>query len=222
MQALAREGRDLEAARVQYDIPRILHRVVPERTPDIAERWWERFAELHPEWRLMTHRDPLDPDQFPVTSPHWAKVANGAQLADLVRLEVLLKWGGIYVDQDVEPFRPFDALLPLQAFAAWEDERCVPNAIMGARPDHPAIRECLEAALSVYRRGTWEAGPGVTTKVLPGRSDVLLLPPGSFYDVHYNDPERDSKMLGKPAPWTMARHHFWGSWLPAERQRVPA
>ncbi|HXJ64365.1 MAG TPA: glycosyltransferase [Actinomycetota bacterium] len=222
MQRLAREGRELERSRVDYAIPQILHRVVPEHTPEIAERWWGRFGELHPEWRLMTHRDPLDPQRFPITSPHWPKVANGAQLADLVRLEALLTWGGIYVDQDVEPFRPFDALLPLQAFAAWEDEKVVPNAIMGARPDHPAIRACLDQALRLYRRGTWEAGPGVTTKVLPGRNDVLLLPPGSLYDVHYNDPDRDSRMLAPAPPWSFARHHYWGSWLPKERQRVPA
>jgi hypothetical protein len=222
MQTLVREGRDEERARVQHSIPRILHRVVPEHTPDIAERWWQRFAEIHPDWRLVTHRDPLDPDLFPVTSPHWPRVANGAQLADLVRLEALWRWGGVYVDQDVEPFRSFDPLLPLEAFAAWEDDKVVPNAIMGARPEHPAILACLEAALKVYRRGTWDAGPGVTTKLLPGRSDVLLLPPGSLYDVHYRDPDRDAKMLAPAPPWSFARHHYWGSWLPEERRKVPA
>jgi hypothetical protein len=58
--------------------------------------------------------------------------------------------------------------------------------------------------------------------VLPGRNDVLLLPPGSFYDVHYRDPDRDAKMLAPAPPWSFARHMYWGSWLPVERQRVPA
>ena len=79
-------------------IPRILHRVVPEHSPEVAEQWWSRFGDLHPGWRRMTHRDPLDPADWPITSPHWDKVDSGAQLADLVRLEALYRWGGFYVD----------------------------------------------------------------------------------------------------------------------------
>jgi hypothetical protein len=222
IRALVAEGRELEANRVAHAIPRILHRVVPETPNPVAERWWAAFDQLHPDWRLMTHRDPLEPAEWPLTSPHWDRATSGAQLADLVRLEALLRWGGVYVDQDVEPFRPLDPLLGLEAFAAWEDEKVIPNAVLGARPDHPAIRECLELAIERMRISTWEAGPGTTTKVLAGRDDVLLLPPGSFFPVHYHDPERDEKMAGPVPPWTFARHAYWGSWLPAERQRVPA
>lgn len=216
-----RDEPDDRAAVPDMTIPRILHRVVPERSPAQAEAWWAEFGRIHPEWRLLTHRDPLVPSEWPLTSPHWRKVANGAQLADLVRLEALWHWGGVYVDQDVQPVHSFEPLLPLQAFAAWEDERCVPNAILGARPGHPAIRQCLDLAIKTLRKGTWAAGPGVTTKVLPWRNDVLVLPPQAFYDVHYDDPDRDAKMAGPPLPWSFVRHHYWGSWLAPERQRVP-
>ena len=193
--ALVAEGHEMAQLRSDGRIPRILHRVVPERTPPVAEQWWRRFAELHPGWRMLTHRDPLDPADWPLTSPSWPKVRAGAQLADLVRLEALLRWGGIYLDMDVEPYRSLEPLLGVSAFAAWEDERCVPNAVLGAVPDHPAIRACLELAVERVPRGdVWAAGPGVTTQVLRGRDDVLLLPPGSFYDVHYRDTERDARM----------------------------
>jgi hypothetical protein len=194
---------------------------VPETPNAVAEGWWARFAELHPTWRLMTHRDPLDPADWPLTAPHWSKVTSGAQLADLVRLEALLRWGGVYVDQDVEPFRPLDPLLGAEVVAAWEDEHVIPNAVLGARPDHPAIRECLARCIGLLHKGTWEAGPGVTTRVLGKRDDVLLLPPGSFYPVYYRDPERDAKMQGPVPPWAYVRHAYWGSWLEPERQRVP-
>lgn len=203
-------------------IPRILHRVVPEEPNRQADAWWARFGELHPGWRLMTHRDPLDPRDWPLTSPHWSRVQAGAQLADLVRLEALLRWGGIYVDQDMEPFRSLEPLLSAQVFAAWEDEKVIPNAVLGARPDHPVIRECLTQAIRRMRNGVWAAGPGVTTAVLQRHPDVLILPPGTFYDVHYRDPERDAKMRAAPPPWAFARHHYWGSWLPEERRRIPA
>lgn len=198
-------------------IPRILHRVVPERIDPEAERWWAGFAELHPDWTLMTHRDPLEPAEWPETSAKWGDVENGAQLADLIRLEALWRWGGIYVDEDVEPYRSLEPLLPLSAFAAWEDERTVPNAVMGAVPAHPAIRDCLDLMLARVPGPTWEAGPGVTTAILPGRPDVLLFPPGAFYAVHYRARDRDRAMRDPATrernPWAFVLHHYRGSWL---------
>jgi hypothetical protein len=197
-------------------IPAILHRVVPEIPNPEADGWWARFEEMHPGWELRTHRDPLDPEDWPLTAPHWDKAANGAQFADMIRLEALLRFGGVYVDQDVEPLRPLDPLLYLPAFAAWEDERCVPNAVMGAVPEHPAIRACLDEMLRRIPGETWQAGPGVLTDILPGRDDVLLLPPGSFYAVHYRDPDRDEKMDKfeiREHPWAFVLHRYWGSWL---------
>ena len=73
---------------------------------------------------------------------------------------------------------------------------------------------CLELMISRLPGDTWQSGPGVLTACLPGRSDVLLLPPGSFYPVHYHDPDRDDKLrrLGQATdPWTFAVHHYWGS-----------
>jgi hypothetical protein len=218
IRALVAEGRQIEAARMADAIPRILHRVVPDKTPAVAEAWWERFRSLHPGWRLMTHRDPLDPAEWPLTSPHWAKCASGAQLAGLVRLEALLRFGGVYVDMDVEPFRALDPLLGAEVFAAWEDERVIPDAVLGARPDHHLIRACLTLAISRLRKGAWESGPGVTTKLLRDAPEALLLPPGAFYDVSYQDPERDQKMRGQPAPWSFVRHWYAASWLPADKQ----
>lgn len=201
----------------EIGIPRIFHRVVPENTRLEAEAWWSALQGLHPNWRFMTHRDPLDPAQWPETSKAWHHCRNGASLADLVRLEALWRWGGIYVDSDVEPYRSFEPLQSLQAFAAWEDDKVVPNAVMGARAQHPAIRACIDLALKAVRRGTWDAGPGVTTKILPNRPDVLLLPPGSFYPIHYRDPDRDRKMpdpaTQRTNPWAFGIHHYWGSWL---------
>jgi hypothetical protein len=218
---LVAEGRESEDVPPD-SIPRILHRVVPEKTSAVVEDWWERFGKLHPTWRLMTWRDPLDPADFPMTSGAWGRVKCGAQLADLARLEVLFRYGGVYVDSDMEPFRPLDALLWSHHFAAWEDERTIPNALIGARAGSSLIESALKLALRTMRRSVWEAGPGVTTKLFADRTDVLLLPPGAVYRVHYNDPARDDLMTSlPPAPWEFMRHHYFGSWLPPERRRVP-
>lgn len=199
-------------------IPRILHRTVPADTTAEVEGWWEVFAELHPEWELRTWRDPLDPKDFPTTAPLWDRCATGAQLAGLVRLEVLHRHGGVYVDSDVEPYRALDVLLHLPGFAAWEDARVIPDAVLGFEKGHPAVVEMLERACAAVTdgAGAWESGPGVTTSVLRGRHDVLLLPPGSFFPYHYSDKRRrrhEDHMAAQP--WAFAAHHWAASWVGA-------
>jgi hypothetical protein len=214
MRALQR-GEEMRppVVRAEERIPRILHRVVPETSPPESEAWWLEFEELHPDWQLMTHRDPLKPSQWPITSPHWSKCRTGAQLAGLVRLEALYRFGGVYVDQDVEPYRSLEPLLALHAFAAWEDANCVPDAVLGAEPEHPAIRRCLDLAIERLPQGTWESGAGVTTEVLPGRPDVLVLPPGTFYPYHYKQKHLRRRDHKTEQPWSFLAHHWAGSWL---------
>lgn len=202
-------------------IPKIIHRTVPEETPEQIEVWWAHFHELHPQWQLKTWRDPLNIDDFPIAGHLHSKCANGAQKAGLIRLELLVTHGGVYVDSDVEAIRALDSLVHLPAFAAWEDEKVVPDAVLGAAPNHPAFREMLYTSMSLIENGSvdaWETGPGVTTSVLPGREDVLLLPPGSFYPVHY----REKSALGtrNKQPWVFLEHKWHHSWSPQNQRRA--
>lgn len=195
-------------------IPMILHRTVPEQTTQEVERYWKRFGELHPEWDLRTYRDPTDPADWPLTGDLFHRCQNGAQKAGLIRLEALFTHGGVYVDSDVEPFRPLDPLLNCRAFAAWEDERVVPDAVLGAVPQHPAFKDMLIRARQSIERGedAWRSGPGVTTAVLPRREDVLVLPPGAFYPAHYH--EKHKLGTNGERPWVFLEHkwhHSWGS-----------
>lgn len=199
-------------------IPRIMHRTVPEHTSEQVEHWWTHLQQLHPGWDFRTHRDPLDPTEWPLTGDLWDRCQNGAQKAGLIRLEVLFAHGGVYVDSDCEPHRPLEPLLHSPAFAAWEDRQCVPDAVLGAEPQHPAFEAMIEKARAVIQGGgdAWHSGPGVTTETLPGRHDVLLLPPGAFYPTHYLDKQ---KRNSKDGPWVFLRHDWHGSWLSAEQRK---
>lgn len=199
-------------------IPRILHRTVPEITSDEVEGWWTLFQQLHPGWEFRTWREPLDPADWPLTGDLWDRCANGAQKAGLVRLEALVTHGGVYVDSDVEPVRSLEPLLQTPAFAGWEDETCVPDFLLGAEPNHPAFVLALEKARTVIQGGgdAWHSGPGVTTEILPGRADVLVLPPGAFAPFHYLQKNR---LNDARPPYAFAVHHWQGSWLTPEHRR---
>jgi mannosyltransferase OCH1-like enzyme len=197
-------------------IPRRLVRTVPERTIELAEDLWRQACALHPDWEHVTLRDPIPTGRFPITSKHWNTCESGAQLADLVRAEELYHRGGIYIDSDVEVWRSFEPLVYLPGFAAWEDEQHIPNAVMGFTAGHPALLEVLKRAIERHHQGTWAAGVGVTTEVFADRDDMLVLPPGALYPVHYSMKQfmDCSEVIRAENPWAFCLHRWEHSWAP--------
>ena len=206
-------------------IPKRFIRSVPAETSDEVEGFWARLRELHPGWQFDTYRDPIDPTDFPLTSPHWHKCTSGAQLAGLIRLEALWSGGGIWVDSDFEPYRSFSSLLELDAFAAYEDRNVIPDAVLGFRKNHLLLTTMIGEAIRELPRGAWASGPGITTRFLPNRTDVTILPPGAFYPMHYKIKRRyDSTTsrgrenlarLPEEQPWAFGAHRWHHSWAGA-------
>jgi len=201
-------------------IPARLVRTVPEVIDQRVERYWQHACGLHVTWEHVTWRDPIDPINFPLTHDDWPRCSSGAQFAGLIRLEDLYHRGGIYLDSDVQLFRSLEPFRRTGAFAAWEDDNVIPDAVLGAEPHHDAISACLALALDRLRnggddwrtgRGAWATGPGVTSTIFPGREDVLVLSPESFYPVHYTKKEQCDGYL--PRPWTFGMHRWHASWV---------
>jgi GT2 family glycosyltransferase len=196
-------------------IPAILHRVVLGLEPESARHWWKLFDEMHPDWDLVTHRLPLDPKEWPLTSWMFPHAAHPAQLSDFVRLEALWRDGGVYIDWDIEPVRPLDPLLELEGFAGWAHESLVGTGVLGFRPHHPAIAKALELAserLLRDRTNLTACGCGAMTDAVRGRSDVLVLPPTAFYPAGHvaNPKQTEGGYAGDP--WVFAAHWGAGSW----------
>jgi hypothetical protein len=195
-------------------IPRILHRTVPAKTSDEIEGFWKRFGELHPGWDLRTYREPIDPADWPISGHLFTKCSSGAQKAGLIRLEALVTHGGIYVDSDVEPYRSFEPLIALPAFAAWEDETTIPDAVLAATAGHPTFTAMLDEAMQAVTAGAdaWTSGPGVSTKWLANDPSVLVLPPGALYPYHYLAKAERVNVSAESTPWAFCAHHWHHSW----------
>lgn len=193
-------------------IPRRLVRTVPTETSAEVEAWWDHACDLHPRWECLTLRDPLDAADFPATASVWPLATSGAQLAGLIRLDYLYAHGAIYLDSDVELFRPLDPLLQHHAFAAYEDDFYIPDAVLGAEAGHPAIRACLELAVALVGNGAGASasGPRVTTAVLKDRDDVTILPRESFFPIGYWEKDRLDGFT--PGPDNYGLHHWAFSW----------
>ena len=202
-------------------IPQRLIRTAPDDTTPEMDRFWEIARGLHPGWEYVDLRNSASPTDYPVTSPYWKDAETGAQWADLVRTEELWHRGGVYIDSDVECWRPFDILCPLEGFVAYEDPQSVPNSVMGFAPHHPALEEVLTLSIARRHWGTHTAGAGTTTEVFMGRDDLLLLPPGSFYPLRWSEVQgaRDQGVLDfsevrAANPWAFCLHHAYASWKP--------
>lgn len=217
---LIKEARAVRAEGLEHPypkIPKIFHRTVPENYDPECDVWWLKLQELHPGWEFWNHQDPLDPEQWE-TSEYWDACQNGAQKAGLIRLEVLWRYGGIYVDSDVEPLRSFEPLRCNRAFAGWEDETTIPDAVLGAVPGHDLFKLMLDEACLLVKNGqnAWYSGPGVTTRFMNSNvDDCLVLPPGAFYPYHYLQKREEN--IDKDGPWVFCRHHYRGSWLTEEQ-----
>ena len=192
-------------------IPKILHRCVPAEVPERYAKFWVGFQRLHPEWEFRTWQDPLDPDDWELGFL-FDRCTAGAQLAGLVRLEVIWRHGGVYVDMDMEPLKALDPLLSHECWFGTEDGVILTDAVFGAEQGHPGIRACIDKFLD----GFWNpnpsnTGPRHTTAVLSGRPDVTVLPKDAFFPYIWTEPER----AGEEFPDSYAVHrwnHSWKDW----------
>jgi mannosyltransferase OCH1-like enzyme len=86
-------------------IPKIFHQIwinekSPELPPDFS-RYRDTWLELHPGWEYkLWNLNNLD---FPlITAGLVNKSANYAQMADILRYEILYQYGGVYIDTDFD------------------------------------------------------------------------------------------------------------------------
>lgn len=110
--------------------------------------------------------------------------------ADVLRIEILLRMGGVYVDADAECRRTLEGapFLASGFFATHEPSELardlVSNAFMGARAGHPVLRRYVDALASVqdpmppWRR----TGPLALTAMIGSgdEPDVEILPAWTF------------------------------------------
>ena len=200
-------------------IPRIIHRIwLSELERPQFLGWRDRLEELHPGWDIRTYHDPdaLTWLRFPDLFHELLESDPYGRAPDLLRYELLWRFGGIYLDTDFEPLRPFDELLDdPRPFAAWENDRTMCTAVLAAPPQHPAIGLLLDGVrdrlAQTRRKPANEAiGPEYATAHWRERDDVRRLPPWTFYPVGW----WEKQLLGDieyPAK-TFAVHHWSKGW----------
>jgi inositol phosphorylceramide mannosyltransferase catalytic subunit len=167
-------------------IPRVFHRIWlgPDPMPEQYVRFGETWKRNHPGWerRLWDETNlPADLERREV----YELLRRPAERADLLRLELLHRHGGVYLDADLESLAPIDSLLDgVACFLGLLDSGRVSNAVIGAVPGHPLLARAIAEARPrttygpVDREGT---GPLLLERLRGEFEDVTLFEPDVFY-----------------------------------------
>ena len=133
--------------------------------------------------------------------------------ADVARIEILYRCGGVYVDADSVALRPLQDAPFMGAgfFAQYEGrsarDALITNAFMGAIAGHQVLARYIETLSHVVDlRPMWRlTGPGALTHVLETERepDVMILPSWTFLTTSLDGEEQRG---GRP----YARH-FWST-----------
>ncbi len=208
-------------------IPRCIHRIwiggaEPEWMGGFAETWerpgwklrqWgeDEIAELQPlrNQSIYDRAKRLCPDHF------------GQLRADILRYEILERFGGVYVDADFECLRPLDDLLSgVDCFAAWEIQgKWINNAVMGAVPSHPFIERLIQGLPASVRRNRGArpnrvSGPQYVTRAWQRSGErITIFDRDLFYPYGYR--EISTHEPGEDWPRAYAVHH----WANQRRER---
>ena len=167
----------------------------PDPLPAEFEPFLESWRRHHPDWELkLWGEDNLPAD---LRRPEvYDTERQPVERADILRLELIWRFGGVYVDTDFECYKPIDELIEGADFFTGLMKREAPtkagapkparvnNAIFGAVPGHPLLDRALEE-LRVHEIGARYdkhlSGAMFFNALVMDSPDVTTFPPEFFY-----------------------------------------
>ena len=143
-------------------IPQVIHGIwfSGEPMPELYRRCLESWRKNAPDYEIkIWNLDTYKPNHclfFEQAIAH----RNWSFASDYARADILRKYGGVYMDLDVEMLRPIDDLLYNDAYMSFESlTRIECGSGMGARAGHPIMQEICESYEErpyLKPDGTWD------------------------------------------------------------------
>jgi mannosyltransferase OCH1-like enzyme len=176
-------------------IPRIFHQIWlgPARFPEEFAAYQQTWIDNHPDWELRFWTEENLPSPGELRRPEVAELLRAPwERADILRLEVVLRYGGVHVDTDFECFRPIGPLIEdAELFIGLRKQGRVNGAIFGAVRGHPILDRALDeikprtaygASMGAGEEyGKNEVGPKFLNAVLESAEGVTYIEPPAFF-----------------------------------------
>jgi mannosyltransferase OCH1-like enzyme len=176
-------------------IPRIIHQMWagPAEAPEDLMRTW---VEAHPDWDYLLWDDEAIAGFGLKNQKHYdwfSGLGDYSGASDIVRSEVLHRFGGVWADADSRCLVSLDEA-PFMDEGFWACEPSSPNpprmltSFIGSRPGHPILERWQEEIGShAPRRPAWQTVGGMALyRALGAELDVQLLPAATFFHITAN------------------------------------
>ena len=214
-------------------IPKIIHYCwfgkgqMSEMALKCIDSWHKYMPEY--EYRLW-NEDTFDVNSIPYTSEAYS-AKKYAFVTDYVRLFALYKYGGIYMDTDVEILKPLDDLLHLSAFTGYEGSKSLPpvTGLMASMAGGVWVKEQLDVYEGLHFKKT-DGVLDLTTNTVR-ISDVMVsngfVCDGKYkvykdlhvFPVDYFCPRQTTGEFILTNN-TYCDHHFMGSWNDSKKNNL--
>lgn len=195
-------------------IPRQFHSIWLGNSPipEEFERYIASWTECNPGWTHRIWRD-ADVDDLRLQNADLFEISDIslACKSDILRLEILYDYGGVYVDVDFECFRCIEpAIDDSQQFIGRQMEGEFCNAILGCTKCNTYFKRLMDAlpeSFEQYNDAISRVGPRFFDRMLVDMP-FTILPKEQFYPYLWSE-----EFLGVAAyPYAYAAHHWAGSW----------
>ncbi|MGL4850144.1 MAG: glycosyltransferase family 32 protein [Clostridium sp.] len=198
------------------------------KLPDLALKCIASWRKYCPDYEIIEWNE----ENFNINSNEYVKEAyenkKYAFVSDYVRLYALYKYGGIYMDTDVELLKELDSYLKEEAFSGFERIDAIPTGIMGCKQGNKIFKEFL--AYYDNKKFVKEDGSlDITTNVeiitnicldkgLILNNEEQNIEGFKLYKKEIFCPKNPETGKIELTNETVAIHHFSGSWIPKHKK----
>lgn len=214
--------------RIKKYIPDVLHMiwVGDDKPPEYFYKNQQKWRDLMPDWefKIWTNQDINDKNVDFNYLELINRCQNGAQKADLLKYYFVNKFGGYYVDADVNPNRSlkeldvnnYDLILCHDLEITWE---YIAVGFFAGIPNNPVLRNIIEKMKEVDfsdEKQHLTTGPGAMGKAYFKNKDkvkTLKLPYWYFYRNQKGDRDINGNIIERDVKESFGTHTYAATWV---------
>lgn len=166
------------------NIPKILHFIWLGKLPQPKSIFtWHKH---HSDWEIKIWDDEaIESLNLINSSIYFQPTRRYNQRSDVARLEILYKYGGVYVDADIINLKSINSLLTPNTdfFITQEKKQLLSNSVIGSAPNNPLLHSIILHLKNTFKSElpTWKTtGPKMITDYLD--NNRIIIPINTGYD----------------------------------------
>ncbi len=227
----AKYNPSVSAMQYTLRIPKIIHQIwIGGPLPPVFEKYMNSWKQKHPGWEYNLWTDENVDELFPLYNQDlYDQTESMGVKSDLLKWEIIYRFGGLYVDTDFECLQSLDefhyrydfytGFQPLDAFFVQ-----LGAALYAAYPGHPILKHCIETIKDDWHHkgAPKKSGPVHFSKsfmAVAGKNDSKDIAFPAFYFYPLGSKQTELKYNQWLNNGAYAIHHWAMSWMPVSSRR---